>query len=70
MAARSWGTAMRRTIAASILLFPLLISCARLTAEQQADLQQAASRPVTCTTGKDCEEKWSRAVHWVTQNSA
>ena len=61
---------MTRTIAAYIFLFPLLISCARLTPEQQAALQQAANRPVTCTTGKDCEEKWSRAVHWVTQNSA
>jgi hypothetical protein len=64
------GGAMTRTIAAYIFLFPLLSSCARLTPEQQAALQQAANRPVTCTTGKDCEEKWSRAVHWVTQNSA
>jgi hypothetical protein len=25
--------------------------------------------PVTCTAGKDCDAKWSRAVAWVSQNS-
>lgn len=53
----------------SLLLIVPLIACAHMTPEQQAALQQDANQPVTCKAGPDCEEKWSRAVQWVKQNS-
>jgi hypothetical protein len=63
-----------RKICLKYILAPFLIlqltACAQLTPEQQAALQRAANRPVTCMAGKDCEEKWSRVVQWVKENSA
>src|SRR5688572_24069657 len=29
----------------------------------------AASRPVLCSTGRDCQVKWSRAIEWLQSNS-
>ncbi|MBK5260445.1 MAG: hypothetical protein JJE51_12710 [Thermoanaerobaculia bacterium] len=29
----------------------------------------AASRPVSCSAGRDCQVKWSRAIEWLQQNS-
>jgi hypothetical protein len=45
---------------------PFLFGCASVS-------QQAAAPPipaVTCKAGPDCDAKWSRAVSWVTTNSA
>jgi len=48
----------------------LLSGCApKISPEQQAILQQTANRPVTCVAGKDCDEKWNRAIEWVNTNS-
>jgi len=57
------------TAMAALFVFQLS-GCARLSPQQEAILQQAANRPITCQAGKDCEEKWSQAVYWVKQNSA
>ena len=53
-----------------ITSFLLLTACApQMTPEQKTAMAVAANRPITCKAGKDCEEKWSRAVQWVKQNS-
>jgi hypothetical protein len=31
---------------------------------------EAKADPITCSTKVECDAKWSRAVSWVTQNSA
>ena len=54
-----------------------IISCLLLTSGcdlmvppwQLSDLKHAAKRPVTCDAGKDCTEKWARALQWVKKNS-
>ena len=30
----------------------------------------AANRVITCTTGSDCDDKWSRAMQWLQENSS
>ena len=47
-----------------------LTGCVTMTPEQQAQLQRDAAIQITCTKGDDCEEKWSRAVAWISQNSS
>jgi hypothetical protein len=42
------------------------------TAKQQAklaELQRAANQKIACTTGADCEFKWSRVTLWLANNS-
>jgi hypothetical protein len=47
----------------------MLASCMPpMTPEQQAAMVAAANRPVTCKSGTDCEQKWSKATQWVKQN--
>jgi len=36
---------------------------------QLSDLRHKARQPVTCETGKDCDEKWARALQWVKRKS-
>lgn len=47
-----------------------LTGCVTMTPEQQAQLQRDAAVQITCTKGDDCDEKWSRAVAWVSQTSS
>lgn len=47
-----------------------LTGCVTMTPEQQAQLQRDAAIQITCTKGDDCDEKWSRAVAWISQNSS
>jgi hypothetical protein len=42
---------------------------ARTRAHDQAVVDQA-NRVITCTSGADCEYKWSRAMQWLQQNSS
>jgi len=66
------GAAMK--LGAVSVLVLLLAGCSRqMTPEQQAAqaaLIENANQPVTCRAGKDCDEKWSRAVQWVKVHSA
>jgi len=53
-------------------LLALLAGCGhrnQMPPEQEAYLKREAAQPVTCKQGKDCQEKWNRAVIWVTHNS-
>ena len=60
---------MKKTIALTTAL--MLAACAPpMTADQKAALLAASNRPVTCKSGDDCQQKWSRATQWVKQNSA
>lgn len=47
-----------------------LSACGTTTPAQRAALNAEASRPVVCTSDRDCRVKWSRAIAWVSQNSA
>ena len=47
------------------LLAALSVSACASTAQNRQPIP-----PVTCTAGKDCDAKWSRAVAWVSQNTA
>jgi hypothetical protein len=40
-----------------------------MTPQQDALLHELADRPVTCSAGDDCEEKWNRAIGWVSTHS-
>jgi hypothetical protein len=44
----------------------LLSACA---STQQAQWNQDAAQPLTCSKGPDCEAKWDRALIWVRNNS-
>lgn len=55
---------------ASMLTLAACSNDTRLIPFERAALEQQAKRPVTCKAGKDCEEKWNRAIQWVSQNSA
>ena len=60
---------MKKTLALTTAL--MLAACAPpMTASQQAAMLAAATRSVTCKSGNDCQQKWSRATQWVKQNSA
>ncbi len=59
---------MKKIITLTIAL--TLAACAPMTPERKAALNTAANRPVTCKSGTDCQQKWSRATQWVKQNSA
>lgn len=48
----------------------LVGGCASMTPEQAAQLQREAMIQITCTKGDDCDEKWSRAIGWISQNSS
>lgn len=43
--------------------------CATMTPQQKADLERIANRQIICTKGSDCDEKWGRAIVWVSNNS-
>ncbi len=49
---------MRRFIIIAVIA---LAACATTTATNQ---------PITCTAGSDCDEKWSRAMQWLEQNTS
>jgi hypothetical protein len=42
------------------------LKCGPITTEPL----MAASLPVLCATGRDCDIKWSRAIEWLQKNSA
>jgi hypothetical protein len=42
------------------------LKCSPITTEPL----MAASRPVTCSVGRDCEVKWSRTIEWLQRNSS
>ncbi len=37
--------------------------------QRQSYLARTAQQPVACTMGSDCNEKWSRALQWVSAHS-
>jgi hypothetical protein len=47
----------------------LLSACASEETKQRKLLEDIARRPVTCSVGADCDQKWNRAIAWVTQHS-
>lgn len=54
-----------------LVLLPLT-GCGRrdtLPPAQAAYLKKEAALPVTCVEGKDCKEKWNRALVWVTAHT-
>jgi hypothetical protein len=51
---------MRRFIPLSLILLALA-ACATST---------APGGPINCTAGSDCDEKWSRAMQWLEQNTS
>jgi hypothetical protein len=54
---------MRRFAAAMLCLVGIgLGGCATRDAN--------ANRVIACTTGSDCDDKWSRAMQWLQQNSS
>ena len=55
--------------AAIFITAQVLSGCKTLTPEQQAQLEKDAALQITCTTGEDCDAKWSRAIAWITRNS-
>ncbi len=58
---------MPRILIAFLLL---LAACApAMTGEQQVFLRELADRPVTCSSAQDCDDKWNRAVQWVSEHS-
>lgn len=54
---------MRRFVTLSLIAVTLS-GCTVATTAGGAD------RVITCTTGSDCDEKWSRAMQWLQQNSS
>lgn|SRR5487761_1326865 len=60
---------MKRQLAI-IIAGLVLAACNTMTPQQTAALAAQASRPVICSSEQDCRVKWSRAVTWVSQNSA
>lgn len=56
---------MRRNHPIALLLIALTLGgCASSAAPE------SASRVITCTAGAQCEQRWSRAMQWLQQNSS
>lgn len=50
--------------------FLLISACGtQLTNNEKIALEKVANTPITCNSEEDCDRKWARAVHWVTQYS-
>jgi hypothetical protein len=49
-------------------LITLTLITLALTACATTDYQ--TGQPITCTAGSDCDEKWSRAMRWLEQNTS
>ena len=61
---------MIKTILFAAIAFATIAGCATPDPAKEAAFRAAASRPVTCRDGSDCQQKWSRAIEWVRSNSA
>jgi len=47
-----------------------LVACkSAITPEQHAVLVKEAAQPITCKAGKDCDQKWNRAIGWLSLHS-
>lgn len=65
---------MNRILAITGLAMCVVGCAASLTPEQQvqqqAQLRTDAAKPILCVKGNDCDDKWGRALTWVSQTSA